>query len=95
MANATTVYLKRKQKKSMIIHFFSRKGINNMFENVEVNSIRWFNLDNLLNEEWKDVKGYEELYQISNYGRVKSLTTWNGNKYKKSYTKREKILNLL
>lgn len=63
-----------------------------MFENVEVNSIRWFNLGNLLNEEWKDVKGYEELYQISNYGRVKSLTTWNGNKYKKSYTKRKKIL---
>ena len=24
-------------------------------------------------EIWKDIKGYEELYQISNYGRVKSL----------------------
>lgn len=23
-------------------------------------------------EEWKDIKGYEGLYQISNYGRVKS-----------------------
>ena len=24
-------------------------------------------------EEWKDIKGYEGLYQISNKGRVKSL----------------------
>ena len=24
-------------------------------------------------EEWKDIKGYEGLYQISNLGRVKSL----------------------
>lgn len=24
-------------------------------------------------EEWKDIKGYEGLYQLSNYGRVKSL----------------------
>ena len=29
-------------------------------------------------EEWKNVKGFEGLYQISNYGRVKSL------KYNKS-----------
>ena len=27
-----------------------------------------------VNELWKDVKGYEGLYQVSNYGRVKSLT---------------------
>lgn len=26
-----------------------------------------------LNEVWKDIKGYEGIYQISNYGRVKSL----------------------
>ena len=25
-------------------------------------------------EQWKDIKGYEGLYQVSNYGRVKSLT---------------------
>ena len=25
------------------------------------------------NEEWKDIKGYEGVYQISNYGRVKSI----------------------
>lgn len=25
-------------------------------------------------EEWRDIKGYEGLYQVSNYGRVKSLS---------------------
>lgn len=44
-----------------------------MFENVKPNSQRWFNLEDLLNEEWKDIKDFENLYQISNYGRVKSL----------------------
>ncbi|MDY5984631.1 MAG: NUMOD4 domain-containing protein [Candidatus Onthovivens sp.] len=24
-------------------------------------------------EIWKDIKGYEELYQVSNMGRIKSL----------------------
>lgn len=44
-----------------------------MFEQVEVNSERWFDLTPLLNEEFRDIKGFESLYQISNYGRVKSL----------------------
>ena len=30
-------------------------------------------------EEWKDVNGYEEYYQVSNFGRVKGL-----NRYKKA-----------
>lgn len=32
-----------------------------------------------VDEIWKDIKGYEGYYQISNHGRVKSLerTTWN------------------
>ena len=29
--------------------------------------------NNYLNEIWKDVTGYEGFYQVSNYGRVKSL----------------------
>lgn len=28
---------------------------------------------NIMQEIWKDIKGYEELYQVSNLGRVKSL----------------------
>ena len=27
-----------------------------MFENVKPNSQKWFNLEDLLNEEWKDIK---------------------------------------
>lgn len=44
-----------------------------MFEDIKPNSDRWFSLNNLLNEEWKNIKGYENLYQVSNYGRIKSL----------------------
>lgn len=40
---------------------------------VEPNSERWLSLEDLPNEEWRDIKGFEGLYQISNYGRVKSL----------------------
>jgi hypothetical protein len=25
-------------------------------------------------EDWRDIKGYERLYQISRFGRVKSLS---------------------
>lgn len=39
-------------------------------------------------EIWKDIKGYEGLYQVSNLGNVKSLVGWNG----KRYIEREKIL---
>lgn len=41
-----------------------------------------------MNEVWKDIKGYEGLYQISNLGRIKSLYGWNGRRY----LEREKIL---
>lgn len=41
-----------------------------------------------MTEEWKDIDGYEGIYQISNFGRVKSLHGWNGNKY----VNREKML---
>ena len=41
-----------------------------------------------MNEEWKDIKGYEGLYQISNLGRVKSLRYAN----KQAFYKREKLL---
>ena len=32
-------------------------------------------LEDLPNEEWRDVVGYEGLYQVSNMGRIKSLNT--------------------
>jgi len=34
-----------------------------------------------MTEEWRDIKGYEGLYQVSNLGRVKSFNIWNGHKY--------------
>lgn len=45
-----------------------------------------------MNEVWKDIKGYEGLYQISNQGRVKSLQFLHGNRYGASYRYRERIL---
>ena len=42
------------------------------FENIEINSERWFDLTPLLNEEFKDIEDFEGLYEISNYGRIKS-----------------------
>ncbi len=44
-----------------------------------------------MKEIWKDIKNYEGLYQISNFGNVKSLEKYryNGKKY---YTQKEKIL---
>lgn len=41
-----------------------------------------------IKEEWRDIEGYEDLYKISNLGRVKSLVGFNGHEY----IKREKIL---
>lgn len=41
--------------------------------NIDYTNPRWYDLEDLPNEVWKDIKGYEGLYQVSNYGRVKSL----------------------
>jgi hypothetical protein len=29
-----------------------------------------------MNEEWKDVQGFEGRYQVSNMGRVRGLDRW-------------------
>lgn len=39
----------------------------------EVNSQRWLDSSDLPNEIWKDIQGYEGVYQVSCYGRIKSL----------------------
>lgn len=33
-----------------------------------------------MKETWKDISGYEGLYQVSNFGRVKSLSKYCGNR---------------
>ena len=39
-----------------------------MIKSLGINSIKWNSM-----EIWKDVKGYEGKYAVSNLGRVKSL----------------------
>lgn len=49
----------------------------------------------MIEEQWKDIVGYEGLYQISNFGRVKSICRLVNTKSKGKETKRhiyEKIL---
>lgn len=41
-------------------------------------------------EVWKDIKGFEGIYQVSNLGNVKNLKKWNGH----NYVAGEKILKL-
>ena len=45
-------------------------------------------------EIWKDIKGYEGYYQVSNYGRVKSLDRYVEYNTGYMYLKKGKILNL-
>ena len=37
----------------------------------EINSPRWLSLEDFDGEEWKTIAGYETIYEISNYGRIK------------------------
>lgn len=34
-------------------------------------------------EKWKDISGYEGRYQVSSFGRVKSLSRWNDGNYRR------------
>lgn len=49
-----------------------------------------------MKEEWKDINGFEGLYQVSNHGRVKSLKRVikrkNRGEFSDSYPVKEKIL---
>ena len=47
-------------------------------------------IESLPNEEWRDVFGWEGLYQVSNLGRVKSLATYH--KTLSGYTSKERII---
>lgn len=46
-----------------------------------------------MKEIWKDIKGYEGYYQISNFGNVKSLGIKNKNQYKSERIKKPMISN--
>lgn len=49
-------------------------------------------MENLENEIWKDVKGYEGLYQVSNLGKVKSLKRLCNSKFNSKRIIKERIL---
>ena len=44
-----------------------------------------------MNEVWKDIPGFENFYQVSNFGRIRSLKHWNG--IRNCYDNRIKIMN--
>jgi hypothetical protein len=48
----------------------------------------------MLNEEWKDIAGYEGIYQVSNTGRVRSLDRKIMHSDGKPYTVKGRILKL-
>lgn len=49
-------------------------------------------LNDLPSEEWKDVRGFEDMYQVSNLGRIKSLSRERIGRWDKSVTLPERIL---
>lgn len=46
-----------------------------MMKNIYSDIYKDLSLGNLAKEVWRDVKGYETMYQVSNMGRVKSFLT--------------------
>ena len=52
-------------------------------------------IESLPNEEWRDVVGYEGLYQVSNLGRVKSLPRRIVYKDRREYLYPSKVLKTL
>lgn len=44
-------------------------------------------------EVWKDIEGYEDIYQISSFGRVKSLSRWRDTRSGSGYVTKEKIMS--
>lgn len=42
-------------------------------EKVLINSERWFSRQDLKGELWKSIKDYEGLYEVSNFGRIRSV----------------------
>lgn len=58
------------------------------------NSKEWLSLESFDGEIWKDITGYEGYYQISNLGRVKSLSRYANAKNGHTQHIKEKIIKL-
>ena len=52
-----------------------------------------------MKELWKDIKGYEGCYQVSNLGRIKSLDRMTNNQYGEYFMKgrilKNSIINIV
>lgn len=59
-----------------------------------VNSARWLSLEDFEGEVWKDVLKFDGLYQVSNYGRVKSTARIIVKSNGKEHHVKEKILKI-
>lgn len=57
-------------------------------EEIKRNVASWNKVENLPHEIWRDVAGYEGIYQVSNMGRVKSLHWLGGRLIKPSSNKK-------
>lgn len=66
----------------------------NRIDNCKVNSARWLSLETFVGEVWRELPNYEGLYEISNYGRVKSVRNCYSSNSTRNYSipKKVKIL---
>lgn len=52
-----------------------------------------FTPEEIESEEWRDIPGYEGIYQVSNLGRVKSMARQRTNKLMGTHWRKEKLLS--
>lgn len=65
--------------------------VTQFYNNLSLENLSTMVNGELILEEWKDVPGYEELYAVSNFGRVKSYSKTRKNRNGKC-KKKERIL---
>ena len=71
-------------------------NVSNMlrFEELpEVNSPKWLSLEDLEGEGWRSIEGFDGVYMVSNYGRIKSLSRCRRNKWNR-FVLKERIMRV-
>lgn len=57
----------------------------------EVNDERWLSNEDFIGETWRNVVGYEGIYVVSNYGRIKRLPLGKQWPYRKTHNNIRKV----